>query len=395
MQLGLSSSIWGESLPGQSNASGDRDALFLKMFGGEIARAYKENLVFMPSVTHFQVRGKAIQLPYFGRASVGYQGSGVNMLVEANGLLTSVRGADRSLYVDKPLVAGVVVDEWDELISHLPTRMIYADELGQAHARAIDNIIARCIVKGANVAADAIFTGHPGGNVYTSTGVAGYDCAGSSSPSASLLATALQNLRIAMDEKNVPLAGRKIAMSPKNYQLICNNKDLFDVQYNAMQGNGQYAQGMIERVYGFEIVQTTNGPFENNTITLPTSTAGGKTKGNYTLALGDNAAGASQVFSGTGYTGSGVANGDSAQAAVTAARQNAQLSTSSSNDYTTNASKLVAIAWAPKAVAVGTARGFKVETDYKTELGGTLLRTSQITGATYWQPEACGAIYNV
>lgn len=397
VQLGLAvigsdtGKVWGTSLPGQENATGDRETLFLTQFGGEIAKYFKENLVFLPTVTRMQFRGKSIQLPYFGDAQVGYQGSMINMLDPANGLLSSVRGADRFLYPDKPMVNGIVVDEWDELISHLPTRMIYSEQLGHAQARAVDNIIARNIAIGAAVAADAIYTGHPGGNVVTSANV-GYAVA-SASPTAANFAAAIKEQRILFDNKNVPKAGRKIAMSPKNYQLICDNKDLFDVDYTP-GGNGAYAQGEMRGVFGFEIVVTTNGPFENNTKTLPTSTAGSKTAGNYTLALGDNAASSSQVFSASGFAGSGVINGDSVQAAVTAARQNQQLSTGAGNSYALNANKLVALCWAPRAVAMGTLRGLKIEHDYKTEYGGTLVRVSQINGCTYWHPEACGAIYN-
>ena len=396
IQAGLASGIWGASLPGQENAGAsvtDRDTLFLTQFGGEIARYFKENLAFLPTVSRMQFRGKSIQLPYFGDAQVGFQGSMVNMLDPANGLLSSVRGADRFMYVDKPMVNGFVVDEWDELISHLPTRMIYAEEMGHAQARAVDNIIARNICIGANVAADAIFIGHPGGNTYSDDDI-GYSLVqGSATPTAANLAIALKEMKVKFDNKRVPKAGRKVAMSPSNYQLLADNKDLFDVDYTP-GGNGNFAQGEIRAAYGFEIVVTTNGPFAGNTTTAPSSSAGSKTVGNYTLALGDNAASSSQVFSGTGFAGSGVAYGAASQTAITDARTNQQLLTSAGNSYAFNASKLVAICWAPRAVAFGTARGLKIEHDYKTEFGGTLVRVSQINGCTYWHPECCGTIVN-
>lgn len=408
MTEGLSSGIWGASIPGAENASlagpPYRDTLFLTQFGGEIARFFKQNLVFANSVTKMQFRGKSIQLPYFHRAQVGFQTSGYNIMDPANGLLTSVRGADRFLYPDKPMVNAVFVNEWDELISHLPTRMIYAQELGEAQAVAVDSLLARCIAAGAAVAADAIYTGHPGGNVVTAangqTTVIGYDISnpngygsGAYLPTAANLAAAIKKLRVSFDEKNVPKMGRKLALSPKNYQLICDNKDLFDVDYTP-GGNGTYAGGEMRGVYGFELVVTTNGPFNGNTWSAPSSTAGSKTAGNFTLALGDNAAASSQVFSAGGFAGSGVANGAASQAAITAARTNQQASTEAGNSYTLNASKLVALAWAPKAVVMGTLRGLKLETKEMIEYGGSLVKLSQINGATYWYPEACGAIYN-
>lgn len=383
---------WGASLPGQSNATGNRDTLFLKQMGSEIARALHSNLTFLPTVTKMQFRGKAIQLPYFGKASVGYQGSMVNMLDPTNQLLTSVRGAERSLYPDKPLVNGVMVDEWDELISHLPTRMIYTEELGRTQALALDNIVARNIAIGSAVAADAIYTGHPGGTKITLAN-SGHVLDGTGTPSASTMATAIRSLRIAFDEKNVPMEGRKIALNPKNYSLLQENTELFDVDYSP-EGNGSLNRRNLQRVSGFEIVVTTNGPFQGNSYTAPTSTAGSvaKVPGNYELALGDKADATAEVYSGSAFAGSGTAFAGSTQAAVQAARENAQLSAAAGNSYVLDAGKLVALAWAPRAVVMGTLRGLKLESDYKTEYGGTLLRLSQIQGCTYWMPEACGSI---
>ena len=387
---GAVNAIQGANQPGASNYGSTRDTLLLAQFGGEVAKAYEETLAFGSTVTRFPVRGKSIQLPYFGRAKAGFHTSMVNILDPSNNLLSTVPGAQRFLYVDKPLVSSFMLDEWDDIVNHLPTRQIYSEQAGQAIAVAEDNLIARQIFAGSQVAANDIFSGHPGGNTVTSAvatdlySVCGYDPAGtavaSEVNSASAFASCISRLRVKFDEKFVPMAGRKLAMSPKNYQLLCKHKDLFDTDYTP-GGNGSYADGEIRSVSGFKIMVCTTGPFENNSRTAPAD-------GNYDEGLAGHAA---NVYEGTGIAGYGQTE---PLASVTAARAAKQTNMTTGNSYLMDTGKLVALAWAPRAVAVANARGLRVESERKIEYGGTFVKTSVVSGCTYWMPEACGAILN-
>lgn len=378
------------SLPGQSNLTGNRDTLLLAQYGGEVAKAYEQELVFAKTVTRFPVRGKSIQLPYFGRARAGFHTSMVNILDPANYLLSTVPGAQRFLYVDKPLVSAFLIDEWDDIINHLPTRQVYSEQAGRAIAVVMDNLISRQIYNGANVAADDIFTGHPGGNKVT-TAIAtdgyaycGYDLAGTAvtteDNAATALSSCIRRLRVQFDQKFVPMGRRYIAMSPRNYQVLCRNSELFDTDYTP-GGNGSFADGEIRSVSGFKIVVSANGPFESNTFTMPSD-------GIMDLDLGGKEA----TYKASQVAGFGVAP---VNTAIEAARTALQASMSTSNySVPVTMSKIVALAWADKAVAIADARGLKVETDKKIEYGGTLVKTSVVSGCTYWHPEACGAILN-
>lgn len=320
--------------PGKVNGAGEIDAMYLKLFAGEVARQYKRKLVALPFASAFTLtKGKSIQLPYFGKATARFQGLGVNILDETNALLTSVAGAEKEIFADKTLVSALVVSEWDDILNHYSARSIYADALGTALAESVDNILMRLAILGARVAADSIYTGHPGGNSVVNA---------DADDTATELIESISDLRKKFDEKDVPMEHRVLVLKPAQMQLLVQNKDLFNADYTAGD-NGDLARGVVGKAFGFDLVQSTNMPSTDLSATSAANLTNNKVA-------------------------------------------------TSGNSYAVNASTVVAIAFQRQGLAAVTARGMKMETDYKSELGATLVKASHIMGFGYWRPECCGEI---
>lgn len=326
---------------GQANATGDVTALYLKMFGGEIAAAFREKNVMLARVRHFSKPGaKSIQLPMFGKAKAKHMTIGENILDTTKGYLSTVRGAERIVTVDKKLISAVMVPSWDDIVSQYDARSIYSTEIGNALANASDSICIRMGILAARAA--AVFTGQTVGAVQSNLVAGAF--------TAKDFAAEVSKARQTLDEKDVPAEGRTLLVSPALYQMLLRDLTvngtgalpLIDERYNMGQSNGSLSEGVIGRLYGFEIVLTNH---------LPTTNVLANSASDFT----DNSA---NGIDGNSYAG----------------------------DFT----KTKALCFSKDTVVALSAQGMKLETDYKTEYDGTLVKASHAMGFGIWRQE--GAI---
>lgn len=134
---------------GQINQSGDPNALFLKVFSGEVLKAFKlatitEQLVMKRSITS----GKSAQFPVTGWLQAHYTQPGVE--------LTGQQGVqnEKIIVIDDLLVADSFISNLEEAKNHYDIRSIYSTESGNALARAYDNKNIRVMVLAARAAAN-------------------------------------------------------------------------------------------------------------------------------------------------------------------------------------------------------------------------------------------------
>src|SRR5690242_691855 len=115
---------------GQIDGTGDRSALMLKVFSGEVLATFNKMHTMMDKQMIRTVGGgmKSAQFPVFGTATAEYHTPGVELL--GNDIL----GGERIIYIDKRLIAHVGVDDIEEKMAHWDLRRIYAEQLGQALA---------------------------------------------------------------------------------------------------------------------------------------------------------------------------------------------------------------------------------------------------------------------
>ena len=126
---------------GLVNATGTSfDALFLKVFSGEVLTAFGQNNIFDERLHTVRTiaSGKSASFPVLGTASAAYHVIG-EPLVGAN----QIKANEKIINIDDMLISQAVVAKLDELKNHYDVRSIYSAELGKALAKAYDQNVAK------------------------------------------------------------------------------------------------------------------------------------------------------------------------------------------------------------------------------------------------------------
>jgi hypothetical protein len=230
---------------GQINLAGDTDALFLKVFSGEVLTAFHRDNVFLgKSMVRTIQNGKSAQFPATGTVTAAYHTPGT----ELNG--TTVPSAERIIVIDDLLVAQVFMANIDEAKNHYDVRSIYSDEAGKVLAETMDSNLAQVGVLAAR--ATATITGGNGGSALTNAAY-GNDSA--------VLAAGIFTAAQTLDEKNIS-DDRNIFLRPAQYYLLAQNTTLINQWYG---GKGAISDGTILKVAGVEVVKTNALPNSNVT----------------------------------------------------------------------------------------------------------------------------------
>lgn len=233
---------------GQIDAAGDVQALFLKVFAGEVLSAFNRDSAFRPR--HF-VRtissGKSAQFPITGLASAAYHTPGAEIVGG------TIRHGERIITIDDLLTAPVFVANIDELLNHYDVRSIYGDEIGQALAKAYDVNVARAAIADAARGAAAV-TGLSGG--YTNNNAL-YSSDGT------VLWQGIYNLGVAFDQKDVPQGDRFAFIRPTQHALVVMSEKPINRDLN--DPNGSIARGEVNRVNDILLIKTNNLPSADDT----------------------------------------------------------------------------------------------------------------------------------
>lgn len=226
---------------GQVNGAGDVNALFLKIFGGEILTAFNRATVFadkhmVRNISH----GKSAQFPATGKTTAGYHTPGTEILG------TPINANEQVITIDDILFSSVFMADIDEAKNHYDVRGEYSKQLGDALAQNYDQNVARVGVKAARSANP--ITGLDGGSVVLDAAM---------HTDGDKLGKALFAATQKLDEKDVPEMDRYAFLRPAQYYLAVQNKDLINKDYAGM---GSIAKGQIESIAGLTIVKTNNLP---------------------------------------------------------------------------------------------------------------------------------------
>ena len=74
------------TVPGQSNSTGDRRALYLKLFSGEMFKGFQHNAIARDLVMKRTLKnGKSLQFIYTGRTKAEYHVPGNSILGNSDG----------------------------------------------------------------------------------------------------------------------------------------------------------------------------------------------------------------------------------------------------------------------------------------------------------------------
>lgn len=247
---------------GQVNGAGATDALFLKVYGGEVLTAFENLCVTKDKHTVRTIAsGKSAQFPATWRVTGGYHTPGAEIVGQASNV------NERVITIDDLLLASVFIPNIDEAKNHFDYRSIYSLECARALASNWDKNVLQVGVNAAG--ASATVTGASGGTTLTSATTL-------YKTSATDLAAGIYAAVQAFDEKDVPMDNMKnVFLKPAQYYLLAQSTAL--VNRDWADGGGNYADGTILKIAGQPIIKTNNLP-STSIATGPTAYQGDFTK---------------------------------------------------------------------------------------------------------------------
>jgi len=239
---------------GAINGSGNVEALFLKVFSGEILTTFEETNIMkdLHRVRTIQ-SGKTAQFPATGIATAKYHTVGENIADSGNDYLSAIKHAEKTISIDDVLISSTFIANIDELKNHYDIRSIYAKELGKALAKRFD--IATMKTLAAAARDSATITGGNGGTVIGSG-----SSVFSTTPTAAQIIDALYLMAESLDTKDVSDEGRFAILTPSMYYtLITADNSAVSLASNRDAGGvGNIATGTIAQVAGISLYKSNH-----------------------------------------------------------------------------------------------------------------------------------------
>ena len=243
---------------GQVNNTGAADALFLKVFSGEVMTAFAEGTVTDGRVVVRNIaHGKSAQFPIMGKTTAAYHTPGaeiVGLALPAN---------EQVITIDDLLISSLFLSNIDEAKNHYDVRGPYAQEIGNALAYAHDRQLLALGLLAAR-GASPVSGEAAGGSIL--------DAAMLSDTTGAKLIAALFAAAQKMDEKFIPADGRTAYLSPAAFYLIAQNTNVINSLYGA---GGSLASASVPQIAGIELVKTNHGPFGLTIAADGSANAGG------------------------------------------------------------------------------------------------------------------------
>lgn len=235
--------------PGQIAGAGDKLAMFLKVFAGEVLAAFTEKCVTNGKHIERSISsGRSAQFPVFGRASAAYLKAGGNL----DDLRVNIQQAERTILIDGLLTSDCLIFDLDEAMAHYDFRAEYSRQLGEALAKAQDGAVLAEIAKMV-VENKENLTGLGKGAIFTEE-LAAADIGETEAMGVALFKMILK-VKTLFSTNSVPEGDRYIYIKPVALNALIANKDIINKLYGAtmtIEGNNP------PRLVGFQLIETPN-----------------------------------------------------------------------------------------------------------------------------------------
>lgn len=247
----------GISNPGQNLSAGGRDALFMKIFSGEVLTAFARSTVMM---SRHMVRtiphGKSASFPVMGRSQAKYLAPGDSLDDQRK----KMENTEKVINIDGLLTADCLITDIDDAMNHYDVRTEYSRQLGEALAQAADcaviNELANMCKKSAsqkmpeNIPANTTL-GNLSGTGAAMEFVSGMDEATTADYGNKILEMLIE-ARAKFTKNYVPQGDRYCLVTPEGYSAIVRalmpDKANFAAIFHPTSGK-------LQNVCGFEIIE--------------------------------------------------------------------------------------------------------------------------------------------
>lgn len=246
----------GISNPGKNLSAGERDALFMKVFSGEVLTAFARNTVMM---SRHQVRtidhGKSASFAVMGRTRAKYLEPG-NSLDDQR---KKFEHTEKVISIDGLLTADCLITDIDDAMNHYDVRVEYSRQLGEALAQSADcaiiNELANMAAKDATVPENIPDKG-TGADKVKGTGKAFEFATGlaisQSADYGNKIIEGLLAARAAFTKNYVPMGDRYCLLTPEGYSALIKALMPDSANYQALFDPNS---GKLQTICGFEVIE--------------------------------------------------------------------------------------------------------------------------------------------
>ena len=253
---------------GRVNTGGAEDALFLKVFSGEVLTSFErasktEGADMVRSIAS----GKSATFPVMGRVGAEYHTPGAEIV----GL--NVNHNEKVITINDLLISHVFLSNLEEAKNHWSVRSAYSSEIGRALAFQKDKHILQTIGQAAQTtSANVADTSYPTGTVLTNTAIA----SATASTSANGFIDSLFDAAKTLDNNYVPSEGRVCFLKPEMYYKLANATNAINVDFS---GRGSIAEGKVSMIAGITLIPVPHFVASNITtgVDAGSATQGGST----------------------------------------------------------------------------------------------------------------------
>ena len=233
---------------GQIEGAGADDALFLKLFAGEVLAAFETQQVAVARHLNRTIpHGKSAQFPAIWKTSARTHTPGTEIagqVIQHNEVIVNI---------DSLTISDVFIAEIDEAKNHYDVRAPYTNEVGIALATEMDKNVFRAALLAATTSTNEIFTGlSPAGTVVSNAAMR---------TDATVLAAGIFAAAQTLEENDVPGSlVRSCFIRPAQFYILATNKDLLNKDWG---GVGELSKATLPQVAGIDLVKTNNLPITN------------------------------------------------------------------------------------------------------------------------------------
>jgi hypothetical protein len=228
------------SIP-QVNSSGTEDALFLKVFAGEVLTSFdRASKTGGAEMVRSISNGKSATFPVLGRIAASYLVAGAEILGE------TANHNEKVITINDLLTSSVFLSNIEEAKNHWDVRSAYSAEIGRALAFVKDKHVLQTIGQCAIGTTPNVTGGDVTTNIFDADIAHATDATAATAMIGAIFAAAKQ-----LDANYVPSEGRKCFMRLEEYYKLANATNVINADFS---GKGSIAEGRVARVAGIDLI---------------------------------------------------------------------------------------------------------------------------------------------